>query len=342
MSSNLPTVSVIVNVYNEEKIIPQCLTRIRSQTYPRDKIEIIIVDDDSTDRSIPLARKFGVSVVRSGYKNIERSKSIGIEHAKGELLLLLDADVFLVSRSYIRRVVELLARYPEAVAVQSIRWHYRQSDSAVERYCNLFGINDPLVFFLGKNAIVPLYAGKSYPYNESIKERGRDYLVAEFTRDTLPTVGAQGYTIRKRYALETSWKPYFFHMDTAYELVLKGHGQFILSFLEVEHRYVTTAGEFYRKLYRNMTLFLELRVRRKYTYSMSPLKLLFAVGLMMTLVYPFYQSVKGYRAKADIAWFLHPVFCFTVPLLYAAVMLRWKLRTAFVRAKYLWPGRGGP
>ena len=83
MKKKYLTVSVIVNVYNEEKIITECLQRVRDQDYPQDKIDIILVDDNSTDNTVAIAKRFRIKVVKSGYKNIERAKSIGIEHARG-------------------------------------------------------------------------------------------------------------------------------------------------------------------------------------------------------------------------------------------------------------------
>src|SRR6185437_12799684 len=101
MKKKYLTVSVIVNVYNEGEIIAECLRRVRDQDYPQDKIDIILVDDNSTDDTVAVAKKFQVKVVKSGYKNIERAKSIGIEHARGDLILFLDADVLLYSLKWI-------------------------------------------------------------------------------------------------------------------------------------------------------------------------------------------------------------------------------------------------
>lgn len=55
--TNLPLVSVIIPTLNEEKNIGRCLESIRKQTYPKDKIEIIVVDNDSTDKTREIVRK---------------------------------------------------------------------------------------------------------------------------------------------------------------------------------------------------------------------------------------------------------------------------------------------
>lgn len=165
-----------------------------------------------------------------------------------------------------------------------------------------------------------------WPYKETIVHRGEDYYLVNFTVKNLPTVGAIGYMVRKKEILTTSWRPYFFHLDTAYELVEMGNKEFIMVKLEVEHQYVHSVHEYFQKQARNLKLFLELKQYRKYTYSMSIFRLLCAILLMTTFVYPFFQSVRGYRRKPDIAWFLHPIFCFIIPILYAVIVIKSRVR----------------
>ncbi|MBL7085732.1 MAG: glycosyltransferase [Candidatus Cloacimonetes bacterium] len=49
---NLPKVSVVIPTYNSERTLGMCLESIRKQGYPRNKIEIIIGDGGSTDRTL--------------------------------------------------------------------------------------------------------------------------------------------------------------------------------------------------------------------------------------------------------------------------------------------------
>lgn len=324
MKTTLPLISVVLNVYNEQEIIAECLSRIREQNYPQKNIEIIIVDDDSTDDTIKIAKQFRVKVVRSGHRNRERAKSIGLEQVNGEILLLMDADVFLMPKNYIRRTVELLMEHPTAVAAQSIRWEYKKNDHMINRYCNLFGIADPMALFLGKRGAL-METETVWPYKDTIVEQGKDYFLAKFTPQNLPTIGAIGYMVRKKDIYKTSWKPYFFHLDTAYELVAMGKNEFLLTKLAVEHRFVYSFSEYFGKLMRNMQLFLELQRHRKYNYDATFLRVFFAVLLMVTILYPFSQSIRGYSKRSDLAWFLHPLFCFFVPILYSYIVLKWRI-----------------
>lgn len=324
--NSLPTITVVLNVYNEAKNIVDCLSRIREQNYPQNKIKIIIVDDDSTDNTVALAKQFKVEVVKSGYRNRERAKGIGIKHATGDLLLLMDCDVFLFSKNWLKKAVEYLSGNPNAVGVQNIRWSYKKNDNIANRYCNLFGINDPMAEYLGKRGVL-MNTETKWPYASTIVEEKSNYLVAKFTINNLPTIGAQGYLVRRKFIQRGTWYPYFFHMDNAYELVEKGYSEFILAKLPIGHAYVNSVPQFYRKLYRNIRLYLQLSSLRRYRYQVSKMRFITALFLMLTIIHPFVRSLKGYLKKPDIAWFLHPLFAFTIPVMYAWVVVAHGIKT---------------
>lgn len=91
--SELPFVSVIVPVWNGEKLIVKCLRALEAQTYPKDRYEVIVVDNGSTDgtvaaiQSFPWARLL-VEPVASSY----RARNTGIAVARGEWVAFTDAD----------------------------------------------------------------------------------------------------------------------------------------------------------------------------------------------------------------------------------------------------------
>ncbi len=78
-------VSVIIPVYNAELTIERCIRSLKSQSYPKEKYEIIVVDDCSTDRTVELTKNSGADVVDSTRKNSGPglARIIGVKHAKG-------------------------------------------------------------------------------------------------------------------------------------------------------------------------------------------------------------------------------------------------------------------
>lgn len=100
--ANEPMVSVIVAARNEEHSIANCLTAILKQSYPRDKFEILVMDDRSTDRTAPLVADFAQSdrrirLIRIGERSPRLSPKkhaidLGIRQAHGEIIFTTDAD----------------------------------------------------------------------------------------------------------------------------------------------------------------------------------------------------------------------------------------------------------
>lgn len=92
--NNLPFVSVVITTKNEEKNIENCIKSIKTQTYPEDLIEIIVVDNNSTDRTKEIARKYTKNVFNKGPER-SAQRNYGIRKAKGGYILFLDADMSL-------------------------------------------------------------------------------------------------------------------------------------------------------------------------------------------------------------------------------------------------------
>jgi len=89
-----PLVSVIIATKNEEKNIDNCLRSIKLQTYPQEKIEIIVVDNNSIDKTKQTARKYTPKVFNCGPER-SAQRNFGIKKARGKYVLHLDADMSL-------------------------------------------------------------------------------------------------------------------------------------------------------------------------------------------------------------------------------------------------------
>jgi poly-beta-1,6-N-acetyl-D-glucosamine synthase len=97
LSSSLKTISVVVPIRNEEQNIEKLLNSLVALHYPKEKLQIILVNDHSTDRSVQLISKFltenilliNLESARSGKK---AALSKGIEHSTPEIIVTTDAD----------------------------------------------------------------------------------------------------------------------------------------------------------------------------------------------------------------------------------------------------------
>ena len=98
-------VSVILTVRNEENPIRACLESLKHQDWPRDKYEVVIVDDHSTDKTPEIIKAFSDSLenfhsypLRGGSPGRKKALAFGIEKARGEIIMQIDADCVAGSR----------------------------------------------------------------------------------------------------------------------------------------------------------------------------------------------------------------------------------------------------
>jgi len=86
------SVSAIIPVFNAADHLRSCLASLAQ--WPAGPLELIVVDDGSTDESAEVARSFGATVLSTGgRKGPARARNIGARAAKGEILLFVDSDV---------------------------------------------------------------------------------------------------------------------------------------------------------------------------------------------------------------------------------------------------------
>ena len=90
-----PLVSVVMSVLNEERYVRSAIESILNQTYER--LELIVIDDYSTDRSVDICRsirdpRIRIHVKTTEPKRLAASRNIGVRMARGEYVALQDAD----------------------------------------------------------------------------------------------------------------------------------------------------------------------------------------------------------------------------------------------------------
>lgn len=313
--NQFPPISIIIPVFNEETRLGGCLTSIKEQNYPQSNLEILIVDDCSTDKTVKIAQGFGVKIFKNGSKNIEKGKAIGLSNAKNEYILLLDADNRLPHKDWLAKLVQSMEDNPTAVGAEAIWFYYDKKHTVADRYCELFGVNDPMAFYLNRRDRL-MATEKKWRLPGRVINETNDYYLVEFNNKNLLTVGSQGFLTRKSLLLKTQWQPYLFHMDSNMDLIDQGFNQFIMIKDSIVHLHSRSIKQFVQKLQRNFKLFLKQENIRRYTWRTKPLKLIIVTFLMITAIRPLADSLKGFLKKPDFAWFFHPLVSVYIPLVY--------------------------
>ncbi len=122
----LPTVSVIVPVYNVEPYIDKCLASLVAQTYP--SVEIVVIDDGSQDHSGEICDRYAASYAQvhclhQSNHGLSEARNRGLHLAKGDYLMFVDSDDY-VEEQMIERMMEALLQHQADIAVCSYWLEY--------------------------------------------------------------------------------------------------------------------------------------------------------------------------------------------------------------------------
>lgn len=118
MPSQHPRVSVVMPAFNREHLIGEAVESVLAQTYP--DMELIVVDDGSTDGTGKAVERFGPKVryIRTAHLGLSGARNIGIREARGEFLCYCDSDDIQLPYRVATQVL-LLDRFREAALVST-------------------------------------------------------------------------------------------------------------------------------------------------------------------------------------------------------------------------------
>jgi glycosyltransferase involved in cell wall biosynthesis len=108
-----PLITVLITTYNYGRFIEQAIESVFSQDYPLDKIEILVVDDGSTDDTCERVKKYGSRIEYIYKSNGGQASALnfGFARARGEIIALLDADDLFVP-SKLTRIAQTFQEHP--------------------------------------------------------------------------------------------------------------------------------------------------------------------------------------------------------------------------------------
>lgn len=127
-------ISIILPVYNAEKYVAQAIESVLRQTYAN--IELIIVNDGSTDNSEKICKKyesdFRVRYFHQTNKGLSASRQLGIDQCKGTYFLTIDADDY-ISDSFVEKMYSKIMETNANICICSRLDFYDGSDKKIER-----------------------------------------------------------------------------------------------------------------------------------------------------------------------------------------------------------------
>ncbi len=202
-----PTVSILIPAHNEENVIGKLLDKMTQLSYPKNKLEVIMVDDASSDNTGKIAEEYTklykfIKVLhrdsRIGGKGKASALNAGLKHSTGEIVLCFDAD-YLPHSDIVIKLVEKFAD-PNVGAVQGRPVVLNEPQNIVTRLIALERIGGYRVDQEARDilGLVPQFGGTVGGFRRSIVESLGGFDESMLTEDTDLTfqVYLAGYKIR--------------------------------------------------------------------------------------------------------------------------------------------------
>lgn len=323
--AKLPSVSFVTCTFNSGKMLDECLTSVGKLDYPRELIEVIIVDGGSKDKTLKIAKKFKCKIIHENTRRPEAATAMGYQKAKNDLIVNFPSDNVIPQKEWLRRMVVPFVKHSEIVGAETCYYEYKKTDTTLNRYFSLFGA-DTLPYYMDKRDRLSYFA-KGEWRDAKTKDFG-DYYIVEFNSKNTPPIGANGFIIRNKFAKMISKEPMkFFHIDSCLDLINKKYNKFAFVKMGIWHKTGENFINYVKKRIRYGTIYLGDKERRRYhvvDLREDKLRLLLFVIFSITLIEPLARSLRGYLKIRDIAWFYHPLLCYVNIFIYSYTLLKFQ------------------
>ena len=292
---HLPRLSLIMPTLNAGDVLENCLASIARQTYPREKIEVLLADAHSRDNTRQIAARYGAIVLDDDGQNMEEGKRLALRHATGDYIVFVDADNEFTHPDYLVLAVTALAANPQALGVESYYLPSPKMSSFCAYLTALLHISDPIAWLMSANPRLVAREG-------------------ETERWTLPgqslsyPLGANGFVFRRADLLSVQAEEQFQDTHVALFLMRKGQREWLrLRGRGVHHYYIQTLWRFVQKRRRAVVHFLRVQEKMPVNWMKEkpPVPLWLAAVYCVTMVGPLWHTVLGLIRSGDPRWLWH-------------------------------------
>lgn len=145
-----PNISFLIPTFNSERTLALTLSSIKKQIYPQDKVEILIIDGGSSDKTLNIAKQFSCKIFRNSKTDIMEAEAIGYAKAKGKFMVFLAPDEVLENSQSLELKSQSILSNPYIKSVLPTGYKTPSDYSSINYYINEFG--DPFSFFMYRDS----------------------------------------------------------------------------------------------------------------------------------------------------------------------------------------------
>jgi len=329
VKKTLPTISFLTCTYNGEGVIEQCLQSVFNQDYPLNKIEWIIADGGSTDKTIEIIKKFQKKypkMIRFFHNEGQYSDGRGIGYdlfsrkATKQLICFLDQDNIIIQKDWIKNMVKILIDNIEIAAVQS-RVAIPKNGTIIDKYLGAIGLEDPFAIEWSLNSQI-VFNPKRFKYNKQGK-----YFIYPINTQDFYYAGSNGFMIRREAFFHSGgWNQ---DIDMFYRMGINHYVVAVPKNIRLYHKTSTTLKKFLwkRSFYVQYYLSKNYEGRDFYWFDLKKntlkqnMRFINVVLYNLAFIPGLLKGISMAIKKRRVYWLLHPFMLFSVTLSYILVKL---------------------
>ncbi len=317
MESDLPLISIAIPTYNEERFIKSCLESIYNQDYPKTKLQVIIIDNFSTDKTLDIAKKYPVEILMDKTKDAQYLKMLGLRKSKGNYFIFMDADSRLAHKDWFKIMLkphtdkDIVGVFTDIVP--------DKRDPLISQYIASFS------FYTS-----PLFSFFSQRVEDTITAEKDGYYICQYGKEITPPTGSSLYKMEYLKKAEIYKQKKFMELDVLRILVLKGFCKFAFNpNTGIQHSHVDHLSEIFSKRARNINrnYIKDLSERHflwiDFSSKKSVLKIIIWIIYSMTFIFPTIVGlIKTFRNKQLFFLYYEPLVAFieTTAVIYSILI----------------------
>ena len=323
---NYPLLSIIIVTRNSEKTIPKTLESIKKQKFPKNKLEVLVIDGRSTDQTRLIVKKFGYKIIDNPQIGFVPGKHLGFLIAKGDFAMYIDSDEKLENPNSLKMKISAFLSNKKIKAVTSTGYKNPDNYPAISRYLNEFG--DPFSYFFYKSTMNYKFFLKQLLKRYLKYSEDKNIVVFDFSSaKTLPLLEfvEMGGMIdlnyfRKQFPQIKKNPTLIAHflsllIDQKALVAVTKNDPIIHYSVDSFKKYLNKISWRVRNnVYNEQTLALSGFEGREQFKSNSFKKYLF-IPYSLTLIFPIVDSIYLSVTRRDLIFFIHPILCIYTSLL---------------------------
>lgn len=299
---NTPKVSFLMPVLNGGRLFHQALKSIKMQSYPQERIEIIMADGGSRDDTVKIAKDYGCKIIKNPYVAGDIGLDLCFEVSTGDLNVALAADNELPNKDWLQNMVtpflysDVIGTYTQIIP--------SPNTSSINRYYSLLHV-EPFTWFVYGNSANPRSFMKEY----QIHTKGSNYYIFEFTVKDHPLIAlAQGIMLRKDFRRRREYRGD--DILPIIEMIEKGLKFAYVPDCGIYHHHIESFSHYIKKYrWRICNSLYDKKIgfssRHKYLSFKRKLKKYLWIAYGGIPIFSLIDSLKWYLKDREKCWFWH-------------------------------------